>query len=211
MARPVAEFRRPEIIEGLRVTLISKGVSMPSNDDIAKNAGMSRQLVRHYYSRQQPIAVDLAKRLAVETQEALNRGLNQSLPAKRLDFLLDFLFGMVADDELRMPGDAPVEDALLSLAVGDDLLKTELNEEYSVLINQVSGEISRAYPAMDHSASLELAGVVMALASGHRKLASSLGLSSQSDQQARTAAARIIASYAQQDTLPMQQAAEESN
>lgn len=57
---------------------------MPSHDDIAEAAGMSRQLVRHYFPNPETIMLGVCDALAASYREALTRGVLVGATTSRL-------------------------------------------------------------------------------------------------------------------------------
>ena len=47
MAKKIRDIRRPEIVRALFDAIMELGVSLPSYDQVAKQGGMTRQLIRH--------------------------------------------------------------------------------------------------------------------------------------------------------------------
>jgi AcrR family transcriptional regulator len=195
MSRPVSALRRPEIVEALRITLSGTGLSMPSNDEVAKAANMSRQLIRHYFPQQREIAVELARRFGQEYQELLTGTVCAAGTVSRLQVFLDFYFGVAAPDLPQKPADDHVYDALLALAVNDSELRDILREQYSLLGHIIGHEIHLAHPGLGSAVCRQLGDTIVALMYGHWKMVGSLGFSADHNRFAREAVDRLIASY----------------
>lgn len=195
MARPIADFRRPEIVEGLRKTLARKGLSIPSNDDIASAAEMSRQLVRHYYTDQKEIVKDLTTKLAAEYQELLTRVISVQSDVCRLTVFLDFYFGMAAKGTPQKPADDHIYDALFALAAADIKLRNQLKQQYNLLASVISHELHLKYPKLDIAHCNELALTIVSMMYGHWKMVGSLRFAKTQNKVMREAVDRLIHSY----------------
>lgn len=174
MARPIAEFRRPEIVAAMRRVLEKSGLSMPSNDEIAVEAGMSRQLIRHYFPKPEDMPVELAKALVLEYTSLLSQGVVYAGTVSRLDIFLDFYFCQTPSDGPQKPADDSVYDALMTLSVDNPALREELMSQYTRLATLFSHELHILYPQLGMAAAQELSGAIVALIVGHGKLSGSL-------------------------------------
>ncbi len=195
MARPVSVTRRPEIVDGLRRVLMAQGLVLPSNDVIAQEASMSRQLIRHYFPEQRDMALALCRSLASGYQELLTEGVSQSGSISRLSGFLDFYFGIAAEGWPDKPRDDQAYDALFSLAAGDAELKELLKGQYDLLASVLSHELCVTYPSLPVEAAKELALIIVSMMYGHWKMVCSLGFDEKQNKAMRECVDRLIQSY----------------
>ncbi|PYE84736.1 TetR/AcrR family transcriptional regulator [Pseudoroseicyclus aestuarii] len=196
MTKPIAEVRRPEIIEGALRAIAKNGLPSLSYDLIAGEAEMSRQLIRHYFPSPEAMMVSVCDRLAARYRELLSQGILETRRAQRLDLFLDFFFGVL--DGLEKPADEPVYDALLSLATGSDKIRTALHDQFQLLQEVVAMELQVSRPQLDQPACTEIAHLFVSLLYGHWTMVGSLGFSSEMNRTAREAITRLIDSYVAQ-------------
>ncbi|MEM9988553.1 MAG: TetR/AcrR family transcriptional regulator [Pseudomonadota bacterium] len=195
MARPIAEFRRPEIIQAFKRALMKCGLNLPSNDEIANEAGMSRQLIRHYFPKQPEMAHELAKALADEYQHLLSTTVIATGDVSRLKIFLDFYFGLTSGDLPQKPQDNQIYDALLALAATDLELQDILSGQYKLLSKVFSHEIHVAHPSLNFELCEELSDTIVSLMYGHWKMIDVVGFSAHHHVVAREAIDRLIHSY----------------
>ncbi|MGY9047205.1 MAG: TetR family transcriptional regulator, partial [Rhodobacterales bacterium] len=75
MVKPIADIRRPAIVQAAIRTIGKHGLPTPSYDLIAQEAEMSRQLVRHYFPNPEELMVSVCDGLAAAYEEALAEGI----------------------------------------------------------------------------------------------------------------------------------------
>lgn len=168
---------------------------MPSNDDIAKEAAMSRQLIRHYFPQQREMALELCELLATEYRELLAAGVTASPEANRLEGLIDFYFGIPCSGWPAKPRDAQVYDALFSLATDDAELRQLLSSHNSLLASVFAQEIQMTYPDLPEAAGQDLAFSIVSMMYGHWRMVSSLGFDEKQNVIMRDCVDRLIKSY----------------
>lgn len=195
MVKRIAEFRRPEIVSALYRAIEQDGINLPGYDTIARHGDMSRQLIRHYYSKSEDMALALCEQLAATYKDCLMRGIIAADNSRRLKVFLDFYFGFLSEKGLPKPADDAVYDALFALANTDDAVKRSLREQYTLLQMTLSHEVMISHPTLPQRASHELGYLIVALMYGHWKMVASLGFSEQYSAVARDAANRLIDSY----------------
>ena len=195
MAKPVAEYRRPEIVAATLAAINEKGLPLPSYDLIAQHAGMSRQLIRHYFPDPERLMVAVCDALAASYRDALMRGIIQAGSTERLPMFLDFYFNFLAGKGLRKPEDDAVYDAMFSLARGSEAVRRNLLEQYSELRQTIAQEVQISNPELSQKACREIGFLFVALMYGHWKMVATLGFSEDHNRITRAALDRIIASY----------------
>ena len=195
MSKRSPETRRPEIVRSLYEAVEKHGLSPPSYDLIAREGGMSRQLVRHYYKDPEQMVVDLCDRLAEIYRDCLMRGIIEARQSGRLDVFLDFFFGMPTPGGVTKPVDETVYDGLLALASSMPRVRERLHGQYSLLQATIAHEVQISNPNLSQRACDELGYLVVALMYGHWKMVGSLGMHESRNRVSREAIDRLIESY----------------
>jgi AcrR family transcriptional regulator len=190
--------KKLKILDATTKLLREKGLQAFSFDAVANEAGLSRQLVRYYYSNLDDLIVDLCDYLALGYQEALAAGIVNFGQVKRLDFFLDFFFG--ASDEHPMPDNLEVYDAFFAYAVGSEPLKERLCETYKTLGQVIVHELAIAYPQLNAGACEELSFLFVSMMHAHWSFIATLGFSEKHNRITRRAFDRLIASYVGDET-----------
>lgn len=184
---------RYKIVAGAFNALNEEGLPPLSYDRIAEEAGVSRQLVRYYFSDPEDLMIALCEHLATMYREALLKNAAQLEGPERIDMFLDFYFGIIEGDP--KPKDDAVYDAMMSIAAGSEPIKANLRGQYTLLGHVLSHEFQLAYPSLGKAPSEELSYLFVALMYGHWKMVGSLGLSTGHNKLTRNAMDRLIRSY----------------
>ena len=100
------------------------GIQAISFERIARQAGLSRQLLRYYFTEPDQLMVELCDFLASRYRDLLMAGILEVGRVERLAFFLDFFFDLAEGQP--MPDDLEVYDSLLAYAVGSDPMKERL-------------------------------------------------------------------------------------
>lgn len=195
MPKAVADIRKPEIVQAAFRAIARNGLPMPSYDAIAREAGISRQLVRHYFPDLHETMLMLCDALAASYRELLAKGILEAQSHERLGLFLDFYFGFLGDKGLAKPADDAVYDAMMALAAGSQEIRTNLREQYSLLRHVLAHEIQISHPTIPQRACREIGYLFVSLMYGHWKMVASLGFSTGHNRVARQAMDRIIESY----------------
>lgn len=195
MAKPISEYRKPEIVDATLKAINEGGLPMPSYDRIAQHAGMSRQLIRHYFPDSEQLMVAVCDALAAAYREALMKGIIQAGSTERLPLFLDFYFNFLAGQGLKKPEDDAAYDAMFSLARGSEAVRQNLLEQYSELRQTIAQEVQVSNPGLSQKACREIGFLFVSLMYGHWKMVATLGFSESHNRVTREALDRIIASY----------------
>lgn len=185
--------RKQDILAGAFSVLMKNGLPRLSYDLIAKEAGVSRQLIRYYFSEPDELMVALCDYLASSYREALIKGVLETQTENRLKFFFDFYFDLV--NGFPKPRDDQVYDAVLSLAAGNNAIRSNLRAQYTLIGQVVSHEIHLAHPEIGREFADELSYLFVCLMYGHWKMVASLGLSEDHKYITRQAMDRLIHSY----------------
>lgn len=202
MNKTAAGNRRPEILQAAFRVLVSQGLPMPSYDVIAREAGISRQLIRHYFPDQTTMMIALCDSLAGAYRDLMMRGIIVTGSTERLQVFLDFYFGFLEGKGLVKPADDQVYDAMMALAAGSPEIRANLKDQYTLLHYTISHEVQISYPELPQRACQEIGYLFVSLMYGHWKMVASLGFPRAQNRVAREAMDRIVESYRQRYVDP---------
>ncbi len=185
--------KKTQILNAATKVLRVQGLQAFSFETVANEAGLSRQLVRYYYSDLDTLILDLCGHLQKVYQDAMVAGIVQVAEVERLEFFLDFLFGLAEDHP--MPDNLEVYDAFFAYAVGSEPLRDRLCGKYQTLGQVIVHELAVAHPTLDHAAYQELSFLIVSMMHAHWSYVATLGFSPHHNRIARGAIDRLIASY----------------
>ena len=185
--------KKTQILNAATTVLRVQGLQALSFEAIANEAGLSRQLVRYYYSDLDVLMVELCDHLQKVYQDFLVAGIVDVAEIERLGFFFDFLFGV--DKGHPMPDNLETYDGLFAYAVGSDALKDRLCEKYMTLGQVIVHELAVVYPTLTHTAYQELSFLIVSMMHAHWSYVATLGFSPDHNRIARGAVDRLIASY----------------
>lgn len=167
---------------------------MPSYDQIAGEADMSRQLVRHYFPDPEELMLSVCDALAASYRELLMQGIRTAGTTERLPMFLDFYFDFLAGKGLGKPADDQVYDAVFSLAASSEKIRENLHEQYLVLQHTIAHEVQIS-TGLPQKACREIGFLFVSLMYGHWKMVASLGFPASYHRTTREALDRLIDSY----------------
>ncbi|MFA7432706.1 MAG: TetR/AcrR family transcriptional regulator [Gemmobacter sp.] len=203
MSKPNTTLRRPEIVRATMRALQKNGLPLPSYDLIAQEAGMSRQLIRHYFPDPEKLMVAVCDALADGYRNLLMRGVLEARTAERLPVFLDFFFDFLAGKGLGKPLDDAVYDAMFSLAAGSGPVREALRGQYGLLQHTIAHEVQISNPGLSQRACREIGFLFVSLMYGHWKMVATLGFAAaEHNRITRAAMDRIIESYNTRYTDP---------
>lgn len=182
-----------QILQAATRLIKKKGIQALSYEAVSTEAGLSRQLVRYYFSDLNVLIVDLCDHLGNGYRELLVAGIVKVSQVQRLDFFLDFFFDLAEDHP--MPDNLEVYDSLVAYAVGSDVLKKRLCDQYQTLGQVIVHELAIAHPELDGHACEELSFLFVSMMHAHWSYVASLGYSREHSRLTRNAIDRLIASY----------------
>ncbi|MCR9138253.1 MAG: TetR/AcrR family transcriptional regulator [Alphaproteobacteria bacterium] len=193
--------RKQDILDGAFSYLMKHGLPTLSYNAIARKAGVSRQLIRYYYAEPEDLMVALCDHLASLYRDGLVNGVLEVQPEDRLKFFFDFYFDLL--ENAPKPRDDQVYDAMMSLAAGSPVVRTNLQKQYGLIGQVVAHEIHLKYPQIGSEGADELSYLFVCLMYGHWKMVASLGLDEVHKHVTRRAIDRLIESYGV-DSAPAQ-------
>lgn len=185
--------KKHQILDAATRVLRVDGLQAFSFESVANEAGLSRQLVRYYYADLGSLMLELCGHLQKVYQDVITAGIVEVDEVGRLDFFLDFLFGL--SESHPMPDNLEVYDAFFAFAVGSAQLRDRLREKYMTLGQVIVHELAVAHPKLDHAAYQELSFLIVSMMHAHWSYVATLGFSPDHNRLARRAVDRLIESY----------------
>ncbi len=189
------------IVRGAFAALMKQGLPTLSYDSIAREAGLSRQLVRYHFKDPETLMLSVCDFLSMVYREALLRSVSQKTQIDRLTVFLDFYFDLL--DEEPKPRDDQVYDALMSLAANSNRIRKNLRHHYTMMGEVISHELQMSHPNLTLPAARELSYLIVSLMYGHWKMVASLGLNQAHKRAARAAIDRLIRSYIDEESTKL--------
>ncbi len=194
-----SQDRKTLILKAATKILNEKGLQGLSFESVANEAGLSRQLIRYYFSDLDMLVSELCDYLGNVYREMIVAGIVEVGQVERLRFFLDFLFDLA--EEYPMPANLEAYDAMVAYAVGSDQVKERLCAQYKSLGQVIAQELAIAHPELDGPSCEELSFLFVSMMHAHWSFVASLGFSRQHSRVTRKAIDRLIASYIN-DTPP---------
>ncbi|ROT99430.1 TetR/AcrR family transcriptional regulator [Histidinibacterium lentulum] len=185
--------KREAIVRSAFGLLMRDGPAALTFERLGAEAGMSRQLVRYYFQDLESLLIALCDHLAGLYRSQLVSGAAEAGIGERLDFFLDFYFGL--RDDRPKPKDDQAYDALFAYAAGHKPVRERLASQYGLLGQVVSHEIQVSFPEIPDRDAQELSYLFVCLMYGHWKMVASLGHAEEHGALAREAMIRLIESY----------------
>ena len=188
-----ASDKKIMILNATATLLSKKGVQSFSFENVAYEAGLSRQLVRYYYSDLNTLIADLCDHLGKQYQDILVSGILDLREVGRLKFFLDFFFDLA--EGFPMPETLSAYDAMVACSVGSPQLKERMCENYKTLGQVIIHELAIAHPNLKSASCEELSFMFVSMMHAHWSFVASLGYSREHSKLARKAIDRLIESY----------------
>ncbi len=188
-----SDDKKTQILNAATLLMRDQGVQALSFENVANEAGLSRQLVRYYFPDLDGLIAELCDYLAGAYRDILVAGIVEISQVERLKFFLDFFFDL--SDKYPMPDHLEVYDALVAYSVGSPQLKQRMRTQYKTLGDVILHELAIAHPELDPRSCEELSYLFVSMMHAHWSFVASLGHSRQHNALTRTAIDRLIASY----------------
>jgi len=142
--KSIDNIRKPQILEHFRQVVNAEGIHKASVVKIAKNMGVSPNLVLHYFESKEAMVMELFDVIMDQYIEYLSEAIS-SVPKgpQRLKSLIKTMFGLGKNRELLSEKSYY---AFYYLSLFDDQIKLRFNRKYRQLTDIVTREIeSSAY------------------------------------------------------------------
>jgi len=188
-----SQDRKTHILKATTKILNTRGLQGLSFESVANEAGLSRQLIRYYFSDLDMLISEMCDYLGNTYREMLVAGIVEVGQVERLRFFMDFLFDLT--DEHRMPANLEAYDAMVAYAVGSDQVRERLCGQYKTLGQVIAQELAIAHAELDGPSCEELSFLFVSMMHAHWSFVASLRFSRQHSRVTRKAIDRLIASY----------------
>jgi len=185
--------QKTNILNAAFRALRQHGLPHLSYDTIAKEADLSRQVVRYHFKDADTLMVALSEYLAAGYRDSLVSVVMQAKGEQRLNLFIDYFLNIRPD--FSKPEDDAVFDALFALATGSQPVRNALREQYTLLGQVLTHEFMLQYPHLPSSAAEELSFLFISMMEGHWKMVATLGFSEDHKHITRQAMERLIDSY----------------
>ena len=137
MARPcVADQRREEILTAFEACVVRNGIDNTTLDDVAKEAGQPRSLVRYFVGNRAELVSLLIDRVLQRSEQQLKRLHTQGNDVR--ENLVDFLLG----DLFSEPITGKLIAELWHLSVRSDPIRARLSEVYRHVVYEIAKRVS---------------------------------------------------------------------
>ncbi len=193
MKKPDQSAKKLTILHAAVRVLNTQGLHALSFETVATEAGLSRQLVRYYFSDVESLMVEVCDHLGNAYREILVSGIVEIGQVERLKFFLDFFFDLA--DGHEMPDNLEAYDALLAYAVGSEPFRERLCLQYKTLGQVIAHELAIAHPELEGPACEELSYLFVSMMHSHWSFTATLRHTREHSRLTRRAIDRLIASY----------------
>ena len=164
--RSLAPERREQVLDAFEACVVERGLAAASLDRTAERAGLTRQLVLHYFGSRAALVEAALARMVERYRARITSKLGSLSEKERLGAFLDWILGGDFCD--------PESDALLGELTGparrDEATRHAIHGVYLGLHEAVASELARAYPAAPPERHPEIAFEIMALCFGSGSL-----------------------------------------
>ncbi len=182
MSRIVSDKRRPEIVEAAIRSISKNGLPAPSYDKIAEEAGISRQLIRHYFPNPEAMMVELCSGRPDVYRAWFNELCRSVPPRDHFKTLLDVYFTQMDVDPAGKRGKTALFDAMMCLAINSETIRTNLRDQFSEYQELIANVIATSFPALSAETCRELGFLILGLVFGHSRMVAMLGFSTDYNQ-----------------------------
>ncbi|MEM1331259.1 MAG: TetR/AcrR family transcriptional regulator [Planctomycetota bacterium] len=191
MGRPdLSETRRNEILDALERCVAREGLAGASLDRIAEEAGVKRQIIRHYLGNRDDVMRAFGHRLVARMHGDVEVMI-AALPSEgRVGALLDMLFS-TGSNSADSAASILLFEALIAAADREPELRDLVVGYVKSLTDAVASELATAHPGRERQEVWSTAYAVVALCFNHASMRP-LNLPRRYGQSERDAARRLI-------------------
>jgi len=159
MGRPsLADVRRPQLLDAYAACLVRYGVAGTTLDRVAKEAGVTRGLVRHYLGNREEVLRALGEHVRAGYAEWLEELVDASQAGERLDAVIE---GILSEQPRELYA---VIDALFDEAPRDPRIAAVLREIYTGFEHAMEVELAVALPGSNPKARRQVAYAIVCMA-----------------------------------------------
>lgn len=152
--KPIDDIRRPQILEHFRQVVNEEGIHKASVVKIAKNMGVSPNLVLHYFASKEAMVIELFDLIMDQYFAYLSQAIS-SVPkgAPRLKALINAMFGSGKNRELLSEKSYY---AFYYLSLFDDQMRFRFNRKYSQFTDILITEIESWASSKDNESQVDV-------------------------------------------------------
>ena len=187
MPRPsIKQQRRSQILDAYEICLTRYGVEGTTLDQVAKEAGLARPLIRHNVGNRTELLAATVERFIERSNESTQHLLGALPKENPLEKLIDWLFDPSTSD----PRIVLVSSALIAAGANDPALAQTMRKWTRDFVDEIVGVVWMSHPDADDDA---VRAVAAGVASAHFTVESMTPLGPMSDirDACKQAAARI--------------------
>jgi AcrR family transcriptional regulator len=165
--RSLAAERKRQILDAFERCVIKYGLESASLDDVAKEAGVSRSIIRHYLGNRDRLFDELVDRITadfLEHFENLFRDVRTSdIRQLIIDSLFTYQMGISAEDVI-------IVNSLLLAKDRYPSAKAKLIKTFENILDLYVAELGRLYPASSPEARRSVAYALFTLSLSHESM-----------------------------------------
>lgn len=162
MPRPkVSEERREEILKAFEACVVRKGLAETTLEDVAKESGYPRPLVRYFIGNRDKMVTCLIERILMRGEARFNRILKQNASSSNTK-ITNLLFDQIFSDNTTNI----VIMELWHLSLRDEVLRLRLASVYRRIVSGVSALIKEDVTGKDAKRVSDVALAAVSLAFG---------------------------------------------
>jgi AcrR family transcriptional regulator len=186
---PRTEERRLQILEAFERCLARHGLEATTLDDVAREAGLQRAMIRHYVGNRDTLVREATEHVAAQYRSRAAHALDEEGDALDVDALLDFFF--FGDFVFGMPEQDRVIDSLLAAAASDPEACASLRAMYESFDELVRKHLTRCVPGAEPDRLAAVSWAIVCLAE-QNTIMLGLGVPSRRSQELREIARALV-------------------
>jgi AcrR family transcriptional regulator len=159
---PRTEERRLQILEAFGRCLARNGLEATTLDDVAREAGVQRAMIRHYVGNRDALVREATEHIAAQYRSRAAHALDVEGDELDVDALLDFFF--LGDFVFGLREQDLVIDSLLAAAASDPEACASLRAMYESFDNLVCKHLARCLPGAEPDRIAPVAWAIVCLA-----------------------------------------------
>jgi len=183
------EQRRKQILKAYEECVLEYGWEGATDTRIAAQAGLNRNLIRHYYGGREALTQALIDRVLRDTLAQMQEALSHGESLEDAEAVIDFLTGPSWPDER----DDALIDAAMAAMHRDPRLRGQQKTKYETYLEWVEQALTKRWGSAQRQDIKMAAYVLMCIAVGNAAMYD-VGLERDASQAARTLVASLLES-----------------
>jgi len=165
--RSLAAERKRQILDAFGRCVIKYGLESASLDEVAREAGVNRSIIRHYVGNREQLFDELVERITADFLDHFERLFKDVRASDIRQLIIDSLFtyqmGISAEDVI-------IVNSLLLARDRYPSAKTKLIETFEKILDLYVAELGRLYPASSPEARRSVAYALFTLSLSHESM-----------------------------------------